>query len=236
LFTVYLVVFGAFACLFPLAFYCLMLASWNGRRRAMVINGSADFAGVLLATSGFIIAGGPLILTLAYAKSQRMVDYPNFVAAWSAQGGPTWPWLFAWVGSFVLIVGGTAWLLIRRRVVTVIYNIHPADAQALIPETLQRLGMPVVQRGAGFVIELDSGRGVLDITIAPVLRHVTLRWSLLSGDVRQRFEAEMCGLLVELESTSNPAAGWFLTAATGLFSLLLVLLAMFVFQMWRLRH
>ena len=119
LFIVYMVVFGGFACLFPLAFYCLILASWNSRRRPLFVSGPADFAGVLLATSGFLITGGPLILALLHDKSELSAGYPNFAAAWSAQAGLTWPWLLAWLGYFVVVVGGQAWLLsaqaIRQR-------------------------------------------------------------------------------------------------------------------------
>ena len=40
--------------------------------------------------------------------------------------------------------------------------------------------MPLTAHGGGYFIEFDdgpnSGRAVLDMTIAPVMRHVTLRW------------------------------------------------------------
>ena len=51
---IYLVVFGGFACLFPLAFYGLVLTSLNNRRRPTFVPGPADFAGVLIATAGFL--------------------------------------------------------------------------------------------------------------------------------------------------------------------------------------
>jgi hypothetical protein len=239
LFIVYLVVFGGFACLFPLAFYCLVLASWNSRRRPFLVSGPADFAGVLLATSGFLIAGGPLILATLHENSHRIAEYPNFFAAWSALAGLTWPWVLLWAGYFVLVVGGAACLLVRRRGVSVIYNIDPNDAQILVPEVISRLGVPLVSRGSGYFIDFadgpDSGHVFLDMTIVPIMRHVTLRWSPAFRHSRRRVEAEIVRLLTDIDAPANPAAGWFLTAATGLFSLLLVLLAMFVYQAWRLR-
>ncbi len=239
MFTVYLVVFGGFACLFPLAFYCLMVASWNGRRRPLLVTGPADIAGVLLATSGFLIAGGPLILTLLHERSRRAAEYPNFAAAWSAQAGLTWPWLCAWAGYFLLVVGGTMWLLIRRRPIAVIYNIDPADADDLVSMVLKRLGLPLIHHGAGYFIAIENGTGpgraVLEVTVMPVMRHAVLRWSSVSGGVRRRVEAEIGRVVAEMAAPANPTAGWFLTAATGLFSLLLALLALFVFQVWRVR-
>jgi hypothetical protein len=239
LIIVYLVVFGGFACLFPLAFYCLVLASWNGRRRPLFVSGPADFAGVLLATSGFLIVGGPLILTGLYDAWRRSTLHGSFALIRQGLNESSRFWLLAWLGYFILVVGGAAWLLARRRAVSVIYNIDVADAHELVPETLLRLGVPLVRQGAGYSIEFDdgkrSGRAVVAVSIMPIMRHVTLRWSPGSGGARRRVEAEMSRVLAELDAPANPAAGWLLAAATGLFALLLMLLAMFVFQVWRMR-
>jgi hypothetical protein len=239
LFIVYLVVFGGFACLFPLAFYCLVLASWNGRRHPLLVSGPADFAGVLLATSGFLIAGGPLILNGLYDAWRWSALHGSFALIRQGLHESSRFWLLVWFGYFVLVVGGAAWFLIRRRAVSVVYSIDPADAVELVPETLRRLGVPLVRRGNGFYIEFEDGphveRALLDVTVVPIMRHMTLRWSSVSGDARRRVEAELARILAEIEAPANPAAGWFLTAATGLFALLLALLAFFVFQAWRLR-
>ena len=239
MFIVYLVVFGGFACLFPLAFYCLVLASWNGRRRPLLVSGPADFAGVLLATSGFLIAGGPLILNGLYDAWRWSALHGSFTLIRKGLHESSRFWLLVWFGYFVLVVGGATWLLIRRRAVIVIYNIDPADAVELVPDALRRLGVRLVHRTTGYFVEFDdgphSGRALLDITVTPIMRHMTLSWSSVSGDARRRVEAELAQVLAEFEAPANPAAGWFLTAATGLFALLLALLAFFVFQAWRLR-
>ena len=57
-----ILVLAGFACLFPPALYCLVLASVNNRRRPTLVSGPLDFAGVLLASAGFLIVGGPLAL------------------------------------------------------------------------------------------------------------------------------------------------------------------------------
>jgi hypothetical protein len=237
---VYLVVFGGFTCLFPLAFYCLLLASWNNRRRPFFVNGPADFAGVLVATSGFLIVGGPLILYRLHAAAEGSVAHPSFTAAWFALGRIGWVWLLAWCGYFVAVVGGAVWLLIRRRSVSVVYNIDPAEAGQLVPTLLNRLDVEWVQRGREFWIERPQEEAfdgvVLDVTIRPKMRHMALDWSSNAGGVRQRFEADLKAALAEIASPHNPFSSWLVTAATAIFTLLLVLLGLLLHWLWRLRH
>lgn len=239
MFKVYLVVFGGFACLFPLAFYCLLLASWNGRRRPMIVSGPADFAGVLVATSGFLITGGPLILSGMHDVWRRATLHGSFAEIRTGLDSAIWPWAVAWIGYFVLVVGGALWLLIRRRSVSVIYNIDPTDAKNLIPETVRRLKLTGAWRGPAFWIEMPEKVGIrrviVNVTIVPSLRHMLLRWPADSGTARQHVETALRRVISELNAPENPAAGWFLTAATGQFALLLMLLALFLFRLWHLR-
>jgi hypothetical protein len=232
----YLVVFGGFACLFPLAFYCLMLASWNSRRRPLIVSGPADFAAVILATSGFLIAGGPLILVGLHDAWRAHLLHGTLAEISHGLGESSGWWLIVWLSYFLIVVCGSAWLLIRRRNVSVVYNIDPTDAEKLLPEAIHRLGVPLLRRGTSYFVEFANDSSpcwtLLDLTVGPALRHLTLHWSGNSGDARRRIEAEIRQVLATTESPENPAAGWLLTAATGLFALLLVLVAMFVFRVW----
>src|SRR5262249_37361497 len=65
----------------------------------------------------------------------------------------------------------------------------------------------------------------LETDLAPVLRHVTLRWSA-SSDVALRHvvEADLARALAEVRTRSNPVGGWLLTG-----SALLLLLTTFFF-------
>ena len=49
--------------LFPLAIYCLIVSLLNRRPRPVMVSGTWDFAGVLFAVSGFLLLGGPVMLT-----------------------------------------------------------------------------------------------------------------------------------------------------------------------------
>jgi len=251
--AVYLVVFGGFACLFPLAFYCLMLAGVNGRRRPAVVPGAVDFAGVLVATSGFLFVGGPLVLAGLYHAWRQQALHGSLAAIRGALTESSGAWRAAWAGYFVLVVGGAVWLLVRRRRFTVVYNLDPTDAQKLIPDLLNHLTLQWTDRrgsyyigfapataserpaalGPGRMPVVPTERAVLGVTIVPGMRHATLRWSLATGGVRRRVEAELRRALAGVESSPNPVAGWLLAAATAMFAVLLVLLGLFVAMLWR---
>jgi hypothetical protein len=251
---IYLVVFGGFACLFPLATYCLVLASLNGRRRPTVVAGPADFAGILLATSGFLIVGGPLILAGLHEAWRRQALRGSFATIRAALTESSGPWFIAWAAYFVVVVVGAAWLVARRRSIVVIYNIDATDAQKLVPDVLARLGHSWTQRGSTYYIGftpagptvgsgfgpeavpiLRAERAVLGVTVVPAMRHATVRWSFATGDVRRRIEAEVREAVAGLEAPHNPIAGWLLAFASGLFAMLLLLLGMFVAFLWSLR-
>jgi hypothetical protein len=249
LLLIYLVVFGGFACLFPLAFYCLVLANLNNRRRPTLVPGPADFTGVLLATAGFLIVGGPLVLSGLHENWRRLMVRGSFADIRAALAEAEWPWLVAWAGYFVLVVGGAAWLLRRRRAASVVYNIDSTAGQKLIADLLDRLDLPWTRREGVYSIGFDTpprrtttapegvpvGQAVLALTAAPALRHLTLHWLYDSGTVRRRFESELRDALGAMETPDSPVAGWFLTAATALFSVLLVLLGLLVMVLWQLR-
>jgi hypothetical protein len=139
--------------------------------------------------------------------------------------------------------------------VSVVYNIDPSDTQKLIPDVLDQLAFDWVKRGSSYYIGfaaltagerpgafgptkltvLRGGRAVLDVTVVPAMRHATLRWTFVTGDVRRRVEAELRDALAGTDAPENPVAGWLLTAATGLFALLLVMVGLFVVTLWRAR-
>ncbi len=251
---VYLVVFGSFACLFPLAFYCLIVAGLNNRRRPTLVPGPADFAGVLLATAGFLIVGGPLILVGAQQGWRRTLRHHSFAAALHDLFDASWPWLALWAAYFIAVVAGSAWLLWRRRRSTAVYNIDPAAADKLLPELLDRLDLPWFRRGGAYYIGFpnpttparpappggppwpagDGARAVLEVSATPALRHLTLHWRYDEDALRRRVEGELRDTLAGVESPENPAAGWFVTAASILFIILFLLVGLFVLFLWSL--
>jgi hypothetical protein len=131
-----LLVFGGLVFLFPLAAYCLFLAMVNGRQTPTMISGPWDFAGVLFATSGFLLVGGPVILG-AFHDRFRLALAQGQLPGLSVLGGEhAFFWYALWGLYFALVVGGAVYLLNRRRNMSVIYNIQPG----LLDEALAQVG------------------------------------------------------------------------------------------------
>jgi hypothetical protein len=250
--VVYLTVFGSFACLFPLAFYCLVVASLNSRKRPTLVSGPADFAGVLLATAGFVIIGGPLVLHGVYDLWRRTFLRGGFATIRDSLAESSWPWTLLWVGYFVLVVGGSVAALVHRRSVSAVYNLDLSIAHQLIADVLSRLGYSWTRQGRVYTIGSTSGdilippsptdspglpsvRADLELTGIPSLRHLSLRWHSTSDVVREQIEDELRQALEDVESPPNPTAGWLLVVATVLFMILLVILTLFVVLLWNLR-
>ncbi len=268
--------FGFLAFMFPVALYFLGLAVLNSRRHPTMISGPWDFAGVLFATSGFLLLGGPWVLTGLHTQWRNALIQGRFQAL-RGQSGEWWFfWIFIWALYFVAILGGAAFLLWRRRGVTVVYNAEPPLLEEALARSLDRLGLegalvanrlyigfrsdktdtpaptrsetaaagsydptvvsanggpePAVRPpGLSATAALDLGRTAL-VELEPfaAVHHVTLRWRDGDPSVRHDVEAELAKVLLETESTHNPATGWFLTVASCLFLLMLVGLALLI--------
>jgi hypothetical protein len=138
-----------FVCLLPLALYCLFLAWLNGSRRTWIISGGWDFAGILFAVSGLLLAGGPAILT-GISEDWRAFwigSFPGRPWAHLASESPTNGYLFlgvAYIGLVVLISGVTLW---RRRFTTMLYNLDAAAFEAVLAQVMEGMGLTWVRSG-----------------------------------------------------------------------------------------
>jgi hypothetical protein len=280
------IVYGLFAFLaflFPVAVYFLALAVINGRRRPTVISGPWDFVGVLFATSGFLLVGGPWILTNLNTEWRNLLLQGRF-GGLNGQSSQWWyVWIGVWIVYFAAVVAGAVYLLRRRRLVTVIYNAEPAIVEEALAQTLDRLGLEgglvgtrlhigMRVRGGSesaeeslapsdstsdpglpsagsfrsgeavptaFTAELPASSPVFDVGRTAVVEldpflsvhHMTLRWQTPTAEdrlLRRDVEAELAKVLAEVQSTPNPATGWFLTISSCLFLLMLVGLALLI--------
>src|SRR5262249_24933059 len=131
--------------LFPVAAYLLFLAIINGRNHPTIISGPWDFVGVLFATSGFWIVGGPVMLALLHARWR-----PAFVQGDMTElaiGEWSFVWALAWVLYFALIFFGSAILLWWRRRCTLVYNVEPALLDDAMNQAFARVGLSTVRIG-----------------------------------------------------------------------------------------
>jgi hypothetical protein len=221
--TLLALVLGGLACLLPPAVYCLALASLNHRPRPTVVPGTWDFLGVLLSTSGFLIFGGPAVLSGIH---KGLLPRGRFIDLRGYDGSEGW-WPAAWLAYFVVVVAGAAWLLWKRRLVTSIYNVDADRFPQFFGQLLDRLGCDWARRGDVFFIGSD-GRAVVELSAAAGLRHVTLRWGHGAGPLRNQIESELRIALAHVEPPSNPLVGWFLSVATALFAVLFFGLVFFL--------
>jgi hypothetical protein len=222
----------------PLAVYCLVLSFINRGRHPVFVPGSWDFAGVLFAASGFLVFGGPAILTSTHE---------HWRLSWllgrtrTLQGiGENWSfWISLWFLYFVIIAGSSAFVLWRRRALTSIYNIEPALFATVLTDVLDRLGLERLQNGPrrlllrfrqpaiGSVGSSTSAYPWAELAVEPfpAMRHVSLHWLSHDEAIRLEVEIELAKALAQVPTNQSPVAGWFLSLSLGLFfSALFVLL------------
>jgi len=151
----------------PLAVYCLVLSVINRRRYPVVLSGPWDFAGVLFAASGFLILGGPAILTGLYEQWRLswLLGQTRYL-----QGiGENWSfWISLWFLYFAVVAGVSAIVLWRRRRLTSIYNVETAVFSEMLTQVLDRLGLEWLQNGPRRLLlrfrgpPLEGGSGMMD--------------------------------------------------------------------------
>jgi hypothetical protein len=126
----------------PLACYCLFLAFVNRSRHPVVISGPWDFAGIVFAASGFLLFGGPAALTGIYERWRMswLLGQTRFLLG----VGEQWHfWVAVWIVYFSIVVTGSAFILLRRRGQTSIYNVDPSAFEDALTRVLDRLDMSV---------------------------------------------------------------------------------------------
>jgi hypothetical protein len=136
-------------CLLPLALYCLFLAWLNGSKRAWLIRGTWDFAWVLFALSGFLLAGGPAILT-GFNEYWRTFWLGRFEGRpWSQvlAANRTLGYLLLGAGYLLLVFCIAARTLWRRRLMTVIYNVDAAAFESTLFQTMEGMGLRWIRSG-----------------------------------------------------------------------------------------
>jgi ribosomal silencing factor RsfS len=223
-----LVLVGLPVVLFPLALYLLALSVVNGRPRPTLVAGPWDFVGALLGLAGFLLFGGTTLIA-------------ELEALWKNAGlhGRAWvsfqfAWLL-WPAYALVLIGGTALALWRRRRTTVVYNVRPGELTRAVAAVLGRLGnywkhgpafhfVPSAA-GAGTVEPpLDGGRAeqlVVEVVPFEAMRNATLLWTAPDSRQRRAVEAELrkelrAAAARDPTATGGPAAGWLLTAAGSL--------------------
>jgi hypothetical protein len=235
------------ACLFPVAVYALVLGLINRRQSPLLVHGSWDFAGVVFAASGFLVLGGPALLSTLNERWRMLWLLGDHRALPELEGGSWLVWTGLSALYFVGVVAGTWALLWRRRHTTSVYNVEPAVFEDVLQQVLRGLGLTWTRMGNHLFVRtaddpvavktrylgpaLPGDSAMLQIDPFPAMRHVSLRWEGEDRGLRRQVETELARALAEVYTTVNPASGWLLSLSAllffvmlGVMTLLLVLL------------
>ena len=197
-------VFVAF--LAPLGAYLVALGLVNRRNRPLVASGVWDAAGMLFGLSGFLLAGGPAILTALHDR-WRM---------WWLLGDPGAPrdtiesflpwWLAASLAYFALVVAWAAWLLWRAGASTSVYATCRDDVALALDEACGELRLAPARSGDLYVFGSPAeGVATLDLEPFAALGHVALRWEPPDSPLRVPLERALADKLAETGSPRNEA-------------------------------
>jgi hypothetical protein len=219
---VLLLLFGVPVCLLPLAAYLLALAMLNHRRPPTLVPGAWDFAYALLGLSGFLVLGGPLLLTGFEAGWRRF---------WLHGDAPPAGWWLVAALYLVALLGLLAWLLARRRRVTVVYNARPSLVREALAAALGRLGRHWTEGPGHFLLRNPKGDGdgpakppaeplLVELDAFGGLRSATLVWHRAGRFERAEVEETVRDELARLDAlapdpTPNPLVSWLMTAAAS---------------------
>jgi hypothetical protein len=236
------------AVLFPIAVYLGILGWINRRPHGMLVRGPWDFAGILLAGSGFILFGGPALLS-------SLIQTENWRALWLAgifrnMADPlALGRVILFAGYFVVIVLVSALVLRQRRRFTSIYNVHPSLVERVLGETFRRWGLSFVQTGNVLLIEpvqaqeaeeaaappsvLVERVTTLEVEASLGMCHVTLSWDPHDTLLRREVENQLRHALAQEPGPGGAVGDWFLLAASLLFLLIVLGLGLIVFLMAR---
>lgn len=137
--------------LVPLALYLLLLGHLNRQPRPVFVSGTVDFIGILFAASGFLMFGGPAIVTSLsegwrsfWLTGDQRVSRDSLLAQWQF-------WVILLAFYYVAVVIGCAIGFARRKATTSIYNVDPGAVEGAIEECCDQLGLSPIRSGNVFV-------------------------------------------------------------------------------------
>lgn len=224
----------------PIAVYLILLGALNRTRHPVLVSGTWDFAGVLLAASGFLLCGGPAVLSLLNDCCRE-----TWLFSEPGEHAPTSPgslfWLFLFFGYYVAVLACAAFLVRRRRRLTAVYNTLPEDVESGLAQAFDRLGLHPVRTGLAYRFELppegtkgneseaapapyaaSSGQAALQVESFPAMKHVTLCWEPADHPLRPEVERELAQQLGQCLAPPNHVGPWMTVLGLAILAVTLV--------------
>jgi hypothetical protein len=222
---------------FPLGLYLLVLGFILRRSCPLVVSGAWEVIGLLVAVSGFLLGGGPSILSSLNERWRMfwLLAEPGGPVASLGTAGAVWLGLA--LAYQVAVVGLATWLFLSHRPLTGVYNAGPHQVVRALLQVCDELNLQPVRSGDCFIFGVpvvastrsdalpppaavtpsiapapSSGvapPALLQIESFALLRHVTLRWSPARSWVRPLVEARLRKELAR-ESTPEHDTGYWL--------------------------
>jgi hypothetical protein len=124
----------------PLSLYFFYLAALNRAPRAVIVSGVWDVVGVLGALSGFLLIGGPAILSGLYEQWRISWLLGSFQRLREIRGD--WnAWIMLYAAYFVGVITFAAWFILQARNRTSIYNVDPHEFESTLRRALEESGI-----------------------------------------------------------------------------------------------
>jgi hypothetical protein len=163
----------------PLAVYLLILGHINRGPRPVLVSGTWDFIGVLFGVSGFLLAGGPAILS---ALNERWRMFWLFGDR-SGLAESSLPGILLAAAYFLVIVAGCIVVFWRQRRLTCVYNVEPPTVEAGLLEACAHLGLDPVHSGNLLVFGLSLERPASAVPLEGIQApHALMRKGPISFD------------------------------------------------------
>lgn len=256
---------GCLICLMPLALYLLFLSYLNQRSQSTMISGPWDFGCVLLGLSGFILVGGPTLLSIVDASWRGSLfggDFNHIRAAWGANS-VVWSRLAV---AYAAVLGAIiVFFMFLRTKMTIIYNVDSSSVEEALNVAIKRSGLgyrriiggiEITARQPNREVVADDAGGqissaqkvtppsvlaggltaVVQIEPFPSLCHAALRWRDDHPLVRAEVEGALAKVLQTREAPANSIAGWFMTASICIFVVMLLWMSFLIYQLFVARN
>ena len=230
------------AFLLPLSLYFLALSWVNRRPRPVVVAGTWDFVGLLFSASGFLLVGGPAVLSSFNERWRTlwMLGDPGSVP--ESLEGYREVWMLLALAYFVIVVVGAGIVLARRRRLTCVYNVEPVDVETGLEDACNRLGLTPLRSGNLYLFgfaqspttsampqpRADEPSAILEVESSNVLKHVSLRWEPHDSPLRAALEADLREQLERTVAPEHDAAVWCNLIGTALLVFSLFVLGLLV--------
>lgn len=217
--------------LVPMGVYLVILGLLHRRGQPLVVSGTFDLIGLLFGLSGFVIVGGPAILSSLHERWRL----------WWLLGDPGAPrepldtyfplWVACSVLYFFVVLGGVVWLFRHYRALTSIYGIEPQHVPSALSAACQQLNLslrPLAERR--FLIESPEGAATVDVEPFDLMSNVTLRWSPAATGVRRPLEEALARELEDAPPPEHDVGLWLCSAGLLLMSFAVLILFVLIMR------